>query len=108
MYIPLQDNRKTVINCEAPIHDRRTVKSSSGSSEKRYVIKTSIAMGEQSWDIELTLTNRDAMGYRMLLGREAMKGRLLVDPEESFMFGEPGGQRATGPIPAKETRLSAV
>ncbi len=85
---PLQDNRKTVINCEAPIHDRRTVKSSSGSSEKRYVIKTSIAMGEQSWDIELTLTNRDAMGYRMLLGREAMKGRLLVDPEESFMFGD--------------------
>lgn len=45
-------------------------------------------MGEQSWDIELTLTNRDAMGYRMLLGREAMKGRLLVDPEESFMFGD--------------------
>ncbi|WP_315980761.1 ATP-dependent zinc protease [Aliamphritea spongicola] len=84
---PLQNNRKTVINCEAPIHDRRTVKSSSGSTEKRYVIKTSIAMGEQSWDIELTLTNRDAMGYRMLLGREAMKGRLLVDPEESFMFG---------------------
>ncbi len=84
---PLQDNRKTVINCEAPIHDRRTVKSSSGNTEKRYVIKTSIALGEQSWDIELTLTNRDAMGYRMLLGREAMKGRLLVDPEESFMFG---------------------
>lgn len=84
---PLQDNRKTVISCEAPIHDRRTVKSSSGSTEKRYVIKTSIALGEQSWDIELTLTNRDAMGYRMLLGREAMKGRLLVDPEESFMFG---------------------
>jgi len=85
---PLQDNRKTVVHCEAPVFDRRSVKSSSGSSEKRYVIKTSLAIGDQSWDVELTLTNRDAMGYRMLLGREAMSGKLIVDPEESFAFGD--------------------
>ncbi|MGH1430727.1 MAG: 30S ribosomal protein S6--L-glutamate ligase [Neptuniibacter sp.] len=85
---PIQDNRKTVIHCEAPIYDRRSVKSSSGNTEKRYVIKTSLAIGEQSWDIELTLTNRDAMGYRMLLGREAMSGKLIVDPEASFSFGD--------------------
>jgi len=84
---PLQDNRKTVIHCEAPVFDRRSVKSSSGTSEKRYVIKTSLAIGDQSWDVELTLTNRDAMGYRMLLGREAMSGKLIVDPEESFCLG---------------------
>lgn len=85
---PLQDNRKAVIHCEAPIHDRRTVKSSSGTAEKRYVIKTSIAIGVHSWDVELSLTNRDAMGYRMLLGREAMIGRLLVDPENAFSLGD--------------------
>lgn len=85
---PLQDNRKTVVHCEAPIFDRRNVKSSSGTSEKRYVIKTSLAIGDQSWDIELTLTNRDAMGYRMLLGREAMSGKLIVDPEASFGLGD--------------------
>ncbi|RVU32878.1 30S ribosomal protein S6--L-glutamate ligase [Neptunomonas marina] len=84
---PLQDNRKTLVNCEAPIFDRRSVKSSSGSSEKRYVIKTSIAIGDQSWDVELTLANRDAMGYRMLLGREAMSGKLIVDPDQSFALG---------------------
>lgn len=85
---PLQGNRKTLIKCEAKVHDRRTIKSSSGTSEKRYVIKSSLAIGDHSWDIELTLTNRDAMGYRMLLGREAMTGRLMVDPEESFNLGE--------------------
>ncbi len=84
---PLQDNRNTLVNCEAPIFDRRSVKSSSGSSEKRYVIKTSIAIGDQSCDVELTLTNRDTMGYRMLLGREAMSGKLIVDPDESFALG---------------------
>lgn len=88
---PLQENRKTLINCEAPIHDRRTVKSSSGSIEKRYVIKTSMAVGDHSWDVELTLTNRDAMGYRMLLGREAMIGRLIVDPENTFALGDISG-----------------
>ncbi len=85
---PLQLNRKTAIRCEAPIVDRRTVKSSSGTSEKRYVIKVPMEIGEHVFDIEVTLTNRDSMGYRMLLGREAMQNRMLVDPSASFLLGD--------------------
>ena len=86
---PLQNNGKTIIHCEAKVVDKRIVKSSSGSRESRYVIKTSFVLGDTSWDIELTLTNRDSMGYRMLLGREAMGGRILVDPEKHFLHGQP-------------------
>lgn len=86
---PLQNNGKTIIHCEAKVVDKRIVKSSSGSRESRYVIKTTIVLGEASWDIELTLTNRDSMGYRMLMGREAMGGRILVDPEKHFLLGQP-------------------
>nr|WP_321299831.1 30S ribosomal protein S6--L-glutamate ligase [Marinifilum fragile] len=84
---PLQSNGKTTIHCEAPIHDRRKVKSSSGSSEVRFVIKTILSIANDSWEVEITLTNRDSMGYRMLLGREAMSGKMLVDPEASCLFG---------------------
>lgn len=86
---PLQNNGKTIIHCEAKVVDKRIVKSSSGSRESRYVIRTILGFGETSWDIELTLTNRDSMGYRMLLGREAMGGRILVDPEKHFLLGQP-------------------
>jgi ribosomal protein S6--L-glutamate ligase len=85
---PLQHNRRTIVRCEAPVVDRRVVKSSSGVAEKRYVIRTPLQHDGQSWDIELTLTNRDSMGYRMLLGREAMVGRVLVDPAAAFLGGE--------------------
>lgn len=85
---PLQQNRKTSIRCEAPVVDRRNVKSSSGVSEKRYVIQAPIVLGEHEWDIEITLTDRDSMGYRMLLGREAMQHRMLVDPANSFLLGD--------------------
>ena len=65
---PLQNNRKVSLRCEAPILDRRMVKNTSGASEKRYVIKVPMRLGEQIWDIELTLSNRDSMGYRMFAG----------------------------------------
>lgn len=84
---PLQDNRRTVARCEAQVIDRRTVRSSSGDSDKRLVVKVPMTLGDQTWDIELTLANRDSMGYRMLLGREAMMGRMLVDPELGFSQG---------------------
>ncbi|WP_456085772.1 30S ribosomal protein S6--L-glutamate ligase [Microbulbifer bruguierae] len=85
---PLQNLRRPRVRCEARVLDKRTVRSSSGDAEKRLVIKTPISIGGSVWDIELTLTNRDSMGYRMLLGREAMMGRMLVDPSESFCLGE--------------------
>lgn len=85
---PLQFDGKQVVHCEAQVVDRRIIKSSSGNRESRYVIKTPLKIGEEVWDIEITLANRDSMGYRMLLGREAMRGKILVDPDSSFLFGD--------------------
>ncbi|QYJ67622.1 30S ribosomal protein S6--L-glutamate ligase [Flavobacterium litorale] len=86
---PIQNNTRTIIHCEAILVDKRTVKSSSGYREQRYVIQSEMQVGDSRWQIELTLTNRDSMGFRMLLGREAMSGRVIVDPEERFLLGEP-------------------
>lgn len=85
---PIQNDRRTVIRCERPILDKRRVKSSTGVAETRYVINATLKAGTESWDIELTLANRDSMGYRMLLGREAMHGRMIVDPSLRFCLGE--------------------
>jgi ribosomal protein S6--L-glutamate ligase len=85
---PIQNNLKTVIHCEAILIDKRIVKSSSGYREQRFVIQTKITIGSDSWPIEMTLTNRDSMGFRMLLGREAMSGRILVDPEQKYLLGQ--------------------
>ena len=84
---PIQNNRRTVVRCEAPVIDRREVKSSSGIAEKRYFIRSLIKLGKESWEVELSLSNRHAMGFRMLLGREAMVGRLIIDPENQYCFG---------------------
>ncbi len=89
---PIQNNLKTIIHCEAPLVDKRIVKSSSGFREQRYVIRTSLDFGENNWPIEMTLTNRDSMGFRMLLGREAMSGRVLVDPEQKYLLGQPSSE----------------
>jgi ribosomal protein S6--L-glutamate ligase len=86
---PIQNNLKTVIHCEAPLIDKRIVKSSSGFREQRYVIQTDLQIGSSTWPIEMTLTNRDSMGFRMLLGREAMGGRVLVDPAQKYLLGQP-------------------
>ena len=74
--------------------------SSNGERETRYVISTPIRIGDREWPIEVTLTNRDAMSYRMLLGRQAIGGGILVDPASSFRqprlrykLYEPAGRR---------------
>jgi ribosomal protein S6--L-glutamate ligase len=85
---PIQNDLKTVIHCEAPLVDKRIVKSSSGYREQRYVIQSTLDIGVSSWPIEMTLTNRDSMGFRMLLGREAMSGRVLVDPSQTYLLGQ--------------------
>lgn len=90
---PIQNNRRIVIRCERPVADKRVVKSSSGMGETRYVVRSPIRIGEEVWDIELTLANRDSMGFRMLLGREAMNGRLIVDPEIKLTQGDVVGER---------------
>ena len=79
-----KSNVKTII-ARAKIHEYRKIKSSNGAIEKRPVIITPISfMGEQ-WDIEVTLTNRDEMGFRMLLGRESIRNRFLIDTGKSFL-----------------------
>lgn len=85
---PLEKSRRASVRCEAPVIDRRIIRSSNGTTEKRFVIRTPLTLNEQTWDIELTLANRDAMGYRMLLGREAMSGRMLVDSSQEFILGQ--------------------
>ncbi len=84
---PLQSSKRVSLRCESPVVDKRYVKSSTGEKEKRFVIRETMILGDDSWDIEITLTNRDSMGYRMLLGREAMLDRLIVDPADSFCQG---------------------
>lgn len=85
---PIQDNRSISIKCEAQVVDKRSVKSSSGISEDRYVIKTALTLGSEVFDIELTLANRDTMEFRMLLGREAINGRYMVNSAENYQIQE--------------------
>ncbi|RZF88087.1 ATP-dependent zinc protease [Pseudoalteromonas sp. CO325X] len=80
---PIQDDNNTEIQCQAKVIDQRTVTDSGGHQEQRYVIQTQLLIGGQQWPIEATLTNRDTMKFRMLLGRTAMAGRIVVDPELS-------------------------
>ncbi|WP_286182104.1 ATP-dependent zinc protease [Desulfovibrio sp. Huiquan2017] len=91
---PLQGNDNLVIPCSAPLVDRRKVTNSGGQSQNRYVIATTLLLAGRTWPIELTLTNRDEMKFRMLLGRNAMSGRLLVDPSLSMQAGATHGRNA--------------
>jgi hypothetical protein len=84
---PLQDDESMVISAVAPLVEHREVRSSNGEVELRPVIRTSALVLGQQIDIELSLTSRDEMGFRMLLGRSAMRRRFVVDPGRSFVGG---------------------
>lgn len=84
---PLQRRRDVEVVCVAPVADRRLVSDSGGHRERRYVIMTDLELAGRRWPIEMTLTDRDTMQFRMLLGRTAMDGRLVVDPAGSFLAG---------------------
>jgi len=86
---PLQKNKKMVRHCVARVIDQRMVSDSGGKKEKRFVIKSDLSIGDSKLRIELTLTNRDSMAFRMLLGREAIKqAKMLVDISKSFLQGK--------------------
>jgi len=85
---PLQGNEEHVISCTADVIDERTVTDSGGHKEQRLVIETPLNIGPHSWPIEITLTARDNMLFRMLLGRTAFKGRAHVDPSRSYLVGK--------------------
>ena len=90
---PHQQTTDGSIRVEALLIDERRVRSSDGNSELRPVIGTEITLGKQQWPIEVTLTRRPAMGYRMLIGREALRGRAVVDVGRSFTTAKPARRR---------------
>ena len=74
------------IACEAKVYDIRTIKSSNGSTDERIIVKTTLKLGGRSWTIQLSLSDRSEMTYLMLLGRQGMGRRVLVNPAETFLL----------------------
>jgi len=87
---PIQRNDKHTVRCHAPLVDRRPIKSSTGHRTVRPVIAATLDLAGRQHKIELTLINRDAMGFRMLLGRSALRKHYTIDPGKSFLAGTPG------------------
>jgi ribosomal protein S6--L-glutamate ligase len=84
---PIQTNKSIVRICQAPVIDERYIMSSNGHKERRYIIKTPLKLGGNTHLIELSLSNRDPLSFRMLLGREALSKRMMVDPGVSCKQG---------------------
>lgn len=93
---PIQRDFRTLVEAEAKLVDLRKVRSSSGIETLRPVIATSLELGDRTWEIEITLVRRDAMGFRMLLGRQAIRGHALVDPGGSFVASTPPHRTSKG------------
>ena len=85
---PIQDHPHVLVQCEAKLLRRKVVKSSMGASEERLMIRTPLTLGGDTFSIKLTLASRDTMNYRMLLGREALNGRYLIDPSQHCLLGQ--------------------
>lgn len=85
--------------CTAPLVGKRTVKNPGGMRQTRYVINTPVRLGEEEWRIEINLTNRDEMKYKMLLGRSAVRGRFIIDPGKTFVHTENGECENRDPLP---------
>ncbi|MGE3166580.1 MAG: ATP-dependent zinc protease [Planctomycetota bacterium] len=90
---PLQRSSDVIVPARARVLDRREVRSSTGHLHLRWLIRTEVVLAGQRFPIELTLSRRDEMGFRMLLGRQALRGRFVVDPGRSFV-SDPRRRRA--------------
>ena len=86
---PIQKHSDVSIECHALIKDQRLVSDSGGHKQRRYVIETRLILGPSIITAEMTLTNRDGMLFRMLLGRTAMTNRFIIDPNASYLQGKP-------------------
>jgi hypothetical protein len=82
---PSQTDNSKVIRCEAPVLDQRVVRDSGGHEELRYVIATTMTVGPHQHQVEVTLSDRDTMKFRVLLGRTAIQGLFVVDPSRSYL-----------------------
>lgn len=85
---PEQKRKTPEIFCAAPVIGRRSIRSSNGRVEKRLIIRTRLRIGEREFPIDLSLANRDAMGFRLLLGRDAFKKKFIINPGASFVLGK--------------------
>ncbi|WP_169568266.1 30S ribosomal protein S6--L-glutamate ligase [Sneathiella limimaris] len=85
---PLPERPDVEIQCDSQVVDVRNIISSNGESEERYIVRTPFRIDGQEWPVELSLTNREDMQYRMLVGRSTMSGRIVVDPDQSMLCGE--------------------
>lgn len=94
---PLQGDTDTVIRCESPLLEQRIIRDSGGHEEMRYVIETDVIIGENCERIEVTLTDRDNMKFRALLGRSAICGKYLVDCKRSYVQGKGKRKQKTSP-----------
>jgi hypothetical protein len=91
---PIQKRTDVELFCTAPVVDRRWVSDSGGHREQRWVIRTPVRIGGTEWPVELTLTNRDSMLFRMLLGRTGMGHHFAVRPDASYLVGKPPRKKA--------------
>lgn len=89
---PLQDNEELDVHCRALLLEKRSVTDSGGHKELRYVIRTTLIMGGVKKKIELTLTDRSTMKYRMLIGRSALE-EFYIDPSQSYLTGKTARQK---------------
>jgi len=94
---PHQRSARNAVQVEAEVVDERWVRNSGGIRELRPVIETVVRIGKERWPIELTLSRRDEMGFRMLLGRQALRYRAVVDPGKSYRAGRRRGPRRPEP-----------
>ena len=85
--LPLRNNPEVEIQCESKLLDRRDIKNSGGQIESRYVIETTVVLGEARWSATLSLTSRDDMLFRMLLGRTSLPGNVVIYPGEKYLIG---------------------
>ena len=86
---PWQRNAADAVDVELPVHDVRRVRSSSGHVQERYVVLVAVRIGLRRITTEVTLTRRDEMGFRLLVGREALRQGFVVDPGRSYLGGRP-------------------
>lgn len=88
-HVPVPGTPRTT-RCTCPLVDRRAIKNTSGEPEERYIIRTTLVLGSRRWPIEVSLADREKMGFDLILGRTAVRGRrILVNPGRSYLAGMP-------------------